>query len=131
MPARQTVTDEFETTPHDGWTGRQQQHLSSWLAEYDRPGFYSRAHPGQNPRHFYTHFKCASGLLWLAEALGEDPDQLHRACDAITAAGANPARQCGALRAVIPWERIEELFRSYKQPRKAVLTRLRRSRPNG
>lgn len=108
MLARQPVTDEFETTHHDRWAGRQQQHLDGWLAEYDRPGFYNRAHPGKDARHFYTHFKCAPGLLWLAEALGESADRLHWACNAVSAAGTNPARQCGALRALIPWDRIEE-----------------------
>ncbi|MEV6769818.1 hypothetical protein AB0N05_14440 [Nocardia sp. NPDC051030] len=81
-----------------------------WLADYDGPGYYERTNPGQDARTFYTQFKCAPGLLWLAEALGEDPIRLQEAMTRVEAAGQNLASQCGAFRAVIPWARIEELL---------------------
>lgn len=109
LPERLPATDEFEKVQSGKWAGRQKRHLEGWLAQYDQPGFYNRQHPGKDARHFYTHFKCAPGLLWLAEGLGEDPERLQRACAATTAAGSNPARQCGAFRSVVPWERLESL----------------------
>ncbi|MBL1074471.1 hypothetical protein JK358_08680 [Nocardia sp. 2] len=112
LPARQPITDSYEQAhpgPQSKWPS-QRDHLLGWLAEYDGVGYYGREHPGQDARFFYTHFKCAPGLLWLAEALGEDPARLREAVTRVEAAGGNLARQCGAFRAAIPWARIEELL---------------------
>lgn len=127
LPARLPVTDEFERSHGEGdWSGRPKQHLDGWLLDYDRPGFYDRQRPGQDARHFYTHFKCAPGLLWLAKGLAENQGRLHLGTEAITAAGSNPARRCGAFRAVVPWERIEELLQARPRPRVSrVVRRLR------
>jgi hypothetical protein len=127
LPERLPVTDEFERGQHGVWTGRQKQHLDGWLREYGSPGYYGRQRPGQDARHFYTHFKCAPALLWLAEGLGEDHERLRQGCAAIAAAGANDARQCGAFRTVVPWERLLDLLEAREQtlPR-TLISRLRR-----
>lgn len=112
LPARQPITDAYEQA-HPGQQSKwasQRDHLRGWLADYGSPGYYGRKNPGQDARFFYTHFKCAPGLLWLAEALGEDPVRLGEALTRVEAAGENLAGQCGAFRAVIPWTRIEELL---------------------
>jgi hypothetical protein len=51
-----------------------------------------------------------AGLLWLAEALGENPAILSAAIDDIDAAGPRNASQCAALRRHVPWGRIEQLI---------------------
>ncbi|MFM9920865.1 hypothetical protein VLI63_15125 [Lacisediminihabitans sp. H27-G8] len=61
-------------------------------------------------RHAFTHFQCAPGLLWIAEALGEDWETVQLAAD--TAAGVGrPGTQCAAIRRLIPWQRIQTLPR--------------------
>ncbi|MFF0613202.1 hypothetical protein ACFYUD_31500 [Nocardia tengchongensis] len=115
LSARQTITDAYERA-HPGRQSKwesQRDHLKGWLADFDGPGYYGRKNPGRDARFFYIHFKCAPGLLWLAEALGEDPVRLQEAVAHAKLAGANLASQCGAFRAVIPWTRIEELLATH------------------
>lgn len=63
---------------------------------------YGRKQGSTDPRLAYNRFKCAPGLLWLAEALGEDPDTVRRAIAAVEAGPARGASQCRAVREVIP-----------------------------
>ncbi|MGV9663782.1 hypothetical protein [Nocardia niigatensis] len=118
LPARQPITDAYERA-HPGRQSKwesQRDHLKGWLTDFDGPGYYGRKNPGRDARFFYTHFKCAPGLLWLAEALGEDPVRLQEAVAQVELAGANLASQCGAFRTVIPWTRIEELLAAHNRP---------------
>lgn len=48
-------------------------------------GAYGRKQGLTDPRLAYNRFQCAPGLLWLAEALGEDPDTMRRAIAAVEA----------------------------------------------
>lgn len=114
LPVSQPVTDAFERRkPPTGtvWYTSQKDHLLGWLGDYDTAGAYARRNPGQDAKFFYTRFQCVQGLLWLAEALGEEEATLRRAILAVDAAGRNSAAQCGAFRRVVPWSRIEELIR--------------------
>ncbi|WP_137726072.1 hypothetical protein [Prescottella subtropica] len=113
---RQPLTDAFECYPDTSAQrfSSQKEHLLGWLAGYDGPGSYNRKNPGKDARFFYTHFRCAPGLLWLAEALGEDPATLTEAIGQVKAARANPSSQCAAFRRVVPWERIVELVEQNK-----------------
>lgn len=65
-------------------------------------GAYGRKQGSTDPRLAYNRFQCAPGLLWLAEALGEDPDTVRRAIAAVEAGPARGASQCRAVREVIP-----------------------------
>lgn len=104
------VSDAYEREhlPGKHWWRSQQEHVVAWLHEIDGPGAYDRSSRGLGARHFYTHFQCAPGLLWVAEALGEDADVVHAAARAAGGWG-RPATQCAAIRRVIPWSRIERL----------------------
>lgn len=113
LPTAQPITDAFERrVPPTGrvWYQSQKEHLLGWLDHYDSGGAYDRKHPGQDARHFYTHFQCVQGLLWLAEALGEERDVLEQAARAAQDAGRNSAAQCGAFRRMVPWTRVESLL---------------------
>lgn len=119
LPAHLPITDEFEGRgcSDDGlrraWYTTQRQHIAGWLSEYDTPGFYNRKKPGGGARNFYNRFKCAAGLLWLAEALGVSAQTLHTAVAAIDAAPRNPASECGAFRKVVPWSMIASLLQDH------------------
>lgn len=93
---------------HEPWYRSQREHIVVWLREIDGPGAYDRKTRGLGAKHFYQHFQCAQGLLWVAEALGEDPLVVQRAADAAGGVG-RPATRCAAIRKVIPWSRIVEL----------------------
>ena len=82
--------------------------MTSWLEELDGPGAHNRSTRGLGAKHTYTHFQCAPGLLWISEALHEDPAVVQLASDTTAGIG-RKATQCAAIRRVIPWERIEHL----------------------
>ncbi|MBD0020501.1 hypothetical protein GII33_06450 [Gordonia pseudamarae] len=107
----QPVTDRYEGRDYRTvWYSSQREHIAGWLAEYSGPGAYNRRTGSGSSKAFYGRFKCAPGLLWLAEALGEDPAICDRAITAADAAGSNVASQCGAFRKIVPWSRIVELL---------------------
>lgn len=123
LPSSCPIADEFEcewrtTLDHEPWWRDQRQHLLGWLSDYDGPGAYDRQGRRLDAKHVYTHFQCASGLIWLAGALGEDAQAVRRAAeDARSEAtqGHRPAAQCRAVRSVIPWVRIEHLLDQNRQ----------------
>lgn len=106
------ISDEYERAylPGNHWWSSQQEHVTAWLDEIDGLGAYGRLTRGLGARHAYNHFQCAPGLLWVAEALGEDPEVVHAAAQSAGGIG-RPASQCAAIRRLIPWSRIERLAR--------------------
>lgn len=92
------------------WYSSQHQHLAGWLSEYNGPVPTTARTPSTSSKHFYNHFRCAAGLVWLAEALGEDELVLRAGVEAIRGAGPNPSPQCAAFRRVVSWARIVELL---------------------
>lgn len=117
LPAAQPVTDQFERDhPASTRYKDQREHLLGWLGEYNGPGAYGRKNPSTSGKHFYNHFRCAPGLLWLAEALGETEATLRCGVSRIEAAGRNPSSQCAAFRAEVPWSRIVDLVAERPAP---------------
>lgn len=108
--AHYPVSDEYERDhlPGRHWWSSQQEHVTAWLDELDGPGAYNRTTRGLGARHGYTHFQCAPGILWIAEALGETPEVVRAAASAAAGVG-RVGTQCAAIRRVIPWTRILEL----------------------
>ena len=123
LPAAQPQADAYEAGPVLGssraskaWYRHQKEHRLGWLSEYHGSGAYGRQRGSGDPRLAYNRFQCAPGLIWLAEALGEEPDVVRRAIAVVQTAPPRGASQCGAVRAVSPWARIEEL--AARQPRR-------------
>lgn len=108
--AHYPVSDAYERDylPGKHWWSSQQEHVAAWLEELEGPGAYGRATRGRGARQGYTHFQCAPGLLWMAEALGEDRAVVEAAASAAGGTG-RVGTQCAAIRRVIPWARIAEL----------------------
>lgn len=115
LPASQPLTNEYEAlqplgaAPTVNWA-TQKDHLIGWFSELKGPGYYGRLTRDIDARAAYNHLQCAPALLWLAEALGEDPAALLRAISAVRTMPRNGASQCGAVRREIPWDRIEQLI---------------------
>lgn len=113
LDLRQPVTDEYErrtSAAGRNANGNQKAHLDGWLAGYNSPGAYNRKNPSSSGKAFYNHFRCAPGLMWLAEALGEDPEVLRAATARVDESFGNPSSEAAAFRAVVPWRRIISLI---------------------
>ena len=108
--AHYPISDAYERDhlPGNHWWSSQQEHVTAWLNEIDGPGAYDRVTRGLDARHAYMHFQCAPGLLWIAEALGEEDAIVQLAAEAAAGIGRG-GTQCAAIRRAIPWERIELL----------------------
>ena len=100
----------------DKWGSRypsQKIHLCEWLEwqTHTHKGAYGRDRPNESAQTMYNRFLNPGGLLWLAEALGEQENTLRKAAaNAIEAEKYNYRFRCVAFRNVIPWDRIMELF---------------------
>ncbi|MDO5722571.1 MAG: hypothetical protein Q4P06_08570 [Actinomycetaceae bacterium] len=114
LPAHTPLYDDLGGGAQDGddngvWYRDQREHLIGWFSELAGPGAYNRKSRGLKARHGYNHFQCAEGLLWLAEALGEDPQVVRAAYEAVSEHTHTAARSA-AVRRLIPWERVVELI---------------------
>lgn len=109
LPEHLPISDAYTSTCGPNvWYSSQRQHLQSWFSELSGAGAYGRSSRGLTAKHGYNHLQCAQGLLWLAEALGEDSDRVRQAAQSAGGTG-REATQCAAVRRVIPWSRIWEL----------------------
>ena len=108
--AHYPISDAYESEhlPGPHWWTSQREHILRWLDEYEGPGAYDRHGRNHDAEHFWNHFQCAPGLLWIAEALGEDPLIITTAAQD-AAQYPRPASQCAAIRRRIPWQRIAAL----------------------
>lgn len=117
LPARESAyvtrfESELGPSRRDRWYHTQREHLVGWLSDYQGPGAYSRkGGPNRDARFFWSHFQCAPGLFWLAEAAGVDRSLLEKAATASCNAGKYAAAQCAAFRRVVPWHLVERGLR--------------------
>ncbi len=115
LPERTPIAEAFEDSDRAERARRsvyyrsQREHVERWLAEYNGPGYYGRQNVGGGAKEFYNRFKCAGGLIWLAEAAGVPSEVLLPAVEAVRGAPHNPAAECGAFRKHVPWEIVEHL----------------------
>ena len=104
------------TSELDQWGSRyksQKIHMYIWIRNQPNTGkgAYSRAVGNTSGKVMYNRFLNPGGLLWLAEALGEEESTLRKAVETAVAAEKEDYRKrCIAFRQVIPWERIMELL---------------------
>lgn len=73
-----------------------------------RAGAYSRNTPNHSARGAYNRLLNAGSLLWINEALGQDPDLVRRAAEAAALEG-EYRRRCRIVREYLPWDRVAEL----------------------
>lgn len=92
------------------WWSTQKEHMIRWFSDHDGrgSGAFTRTEPNTSARTTYNRLQCPAALVWMAEALGEDPAVVRAAADA--ARGEPSARRrSGLLRRHLPWERIGQL----------------------
>ena len=121
LPPHPPVTTEYESRhrqgSHDERTSysNQRDHMVGWMSEMNGSGAYGRKGRNRTAKAAYNSLRCAPALVWIAEALEEDSAVVRSAVSAADAAGPSISSQCGAIRKVVPWDRIEELI-ALQQP---------------
>ncbi len=125
LQAAKPVTDAYEPLRRYSsvWYSSQKEHLLGFWGQYNTPGAYNRKHTDRDAKFAYNHLRCAPGLLWLAEALGEERTVLERGIAAINEAGPNLSSQCAAFRKIVPWSRIESLIEAGNFARPGLIKR--------
>lgn len=91
------------------WHHNQKEHVLSWFASQVTrgAGAYSRKTSNTSARTTYNRLLNPAMILWIAEALGEDPDAVQEAGEQVLTV---PSRsRAGAARKAFPWARIIEL----------------------
>lgn len=114
LPTKAPITEGLERhlaggPANQNYYPSQKHHLLAFWGEYETYGYYGRKmKAGYTAEFAYNHFRCAPGLLWLAEAVGVPKTKLRSAKAAVLAVKGNDASQAAALRKIIPWSEIVE-----------------------
>lgn len=79
-----------------------------WLFHYNSPGAYGRkVTHGRDAKFVYNHVVCAGLLIYLARASGVSRPLVRQAEHSAASAATEMAR-AGAIRRVIPWNRVQQ-----------------------
>lgn len=73
-----------------------------------RPVAFTRKPPNVSARTTFNRLLCPATFVWMAEALGKNPEAVQAAADAARDEP-NARKRAGLLRGHLPWERIAEL----------------------
>lgn len=88
-------------------------HTPRWFAYQALAGgsaYGQRTAQNRSSRQTYNKLRNPCSLVWTAHVLGEDDDTVISAINAAHAAGSNLSSQCSAVRKIIPFDRIAELY---------------------
>jgi hypothetical protein len=89
------------------WYESQKEHWVGWLFHYNTTGAYGRKiTSGRDAKFVYNHVVCPGLLTYLAGAAGVSPALVRKARQIEAAEGSEMAR-AGAIRRVVPWERVQ------------------------
>ena len=119
LPAHLPISDAYDGfvdgeyrrgTP---WYTSQRQHMVGWFRAQTTTGSgdYSRNTPNHSARRAYNRILNAGSLLWINEALGQDPDLVRQAAEA-AALEREYRRRCRIVREYLPWDRVVELAKA-------------------
>ncbi len=111
------ATERGKQTPDTGrWYGNQKNHVLGWFESQSTTGSgaYSRAKPNTSARTTYNRLLNPAMPLWIAEALGEDPDVVQLAGE--EALKVPPRSRTAAARKILPWSRIAALAHATRFP---------------
>jgi hypothetical protein len=103
------MRDVHDSPAKSGRTER--EHMVFWFGANptEGSGQHSRKKGNNDARTCYNRLQNAASLLWIAEAVGVDGALVQRAYEAATPCDDRRAA-CRAIRAKIPWERVEAAY---------------------
>ena len=88
------------------WYKTQKEHWLGWLNNYEGPGAYGRKIGVKRDARFaYNHIVCPEMLLYLIRAIPLR-SELIEAADQAYQSGSSLMERSGAIRKVVPWEKI-------------------------
>lgn len=128
LPADQPITKAFEESwanerqklsqDTGQWYHNQKEHVLGWFASQVTrgAGAYSRSKPNSSARTTYNRLLNPAMPLWIAEALGEDPDIVQKAGE--EALSVPPRSRTATARKVLPWARIAQLAHALETPQR-------------
>lgn len=92
-------------------------HTTRWFAgQVAASGsIYGRTQQNHSSRKTYNSFRNPHSLMWIAHILGEKDEVIMEASEAARAAGTNLSSKCAAVRRIIPFDRIYELYMQIKE----------------
>lgn len=112
LPAHLPISDAMERADPQKtgrWWTCQREHMVGWFRAQATTGAgaFTRAEPNRSAKTTYNRLQCAEGLVWIAEALGANPDMVSEVAQAALQV---PRRsRSGFVRKNLPWELIAEL----------------------
>lgn len=110
--ARRSGSDRLLAEEH--WYSSPKQSMVSWYEDLEAPDGSTRKRRSLEARVGWNRSTSPQGMLWIAEALGEDAATLNEAVEE-----ANRRKrltsQCSAIRRTIPWARIAELLAAHRE----------------
>jgi len=99
---------EGRRTRRSVWYESQKEHWIGWLFHYNSAGAYGRkVTSGRDAKFVYNHVVCPGLLTYLAGAAGVSPTLVRKARQIEASTGTEMAR-AGAIRRVVPWERVQD-----------------------
>ena len=116
LPAHLPISDDYDGFV-DGeyryskpWYASQRQHMVAWFRGQATTGAgaYTRNTPNHSARRAYNRLLDAGSLLWINEALGQDPDLVRRAAEA-AALEREYRKRCRIVREHLPWDQVARL----------------------
>ena len=93
----------------EGYTTFQQQWIG-WLKDYDGPGYYGRKDGKRSARWVYQHLNNGKMIVWLNEAVGENPKTIEAAIEDMQRNGSSAQGQAKIARSHLPWDRVARLL---------------------
>lgn len=115
LPERLVISDAMEQADPQKkgrWWSSQREHMSAWFASQATTGSgtFTRQAPNLSAKTAYNRLQHPEGLVWIAEALGADPDLLEQvAKEALTVPR---RRRSGFVRKHLPWDLVADLAKS-------------------
>lgn len=124
LPEHLPISDAFEGEHPQGtgrWWTSQREHMTSWFRAHATTGSgaYTRERPNRSARRTWQRLASPGGMLWIAEALGVDPDVVQRAAEEV-AAQTDKRRRTGIIRTHIPWTMIAALAQARMEEMRAL-----------
>lgn len=96
--------------PPGPWYTSRRQRMVSWFRGQATTGegAYSRMIPNLSAKRAYNRLLNAGSLLWINEALGNDPDRIQQAADAASQEK-EYRKRCRIVREYLPWSDVISL----------------------